>query len=271
MIYITNDEILEKLIRPQELKCRMFNLRGKNTMVETTPSSFSKLRQRRFKGDSTKDSSSRTSSLLRNRLYTKEEFELLDTIYSDDGITQIKQETLNIEDFWPKEKDEYLSLPLKRTPLIGNLGWFLGGILASSAVWLIYTQVSINEIKTKADTEIIFQKSASIMTDKNFDKKAQSQLNKNNSKSFGFLSGLYTNTQTKTQKDQVSPEVKQEAPPPQIPVVRYHTVQNGDSLWIIANQYYSNPSPQNINKIMKANNMRRIGVLSIGQKLVIPE
>lgn len=257
-------------------------------MVETTPSSFSKLRQRRFKGISTKDPSNRNNSLLRNSLYTKEEFELLDTIYSDDGTTQAKQETLTIEDFWPKEKDEYLTLPLKRTPLLTNLAWFLGGILASSAVWLIYSQVSINEIKTKADTQIIFQKSTAIMTDKNFDKEAQKQLNKNNSKSFGFLSNLFntkkpvvpkqiqnTNTQTELQqepqKEQATAEMKQEIPSPQIPTVRYHTVQNGDSLWIIANKHYSNPSPQNINKIMKANNMRRIGVLSIGQKLVIPE
>ena len=32
--------------------------------------------------------------------------------------------------------------------------------------------------------------------------------------------------------------------------VKFHIVTNGDSLWIIANKYYSNPSPDNINKIM---------------------
>ena len=53
--------------------------------------------------------------------------------------------------------------------------------------------------------------------------------------------------------------------------VRYHTVASGDLLWIIANKYYSNPSQENIEKIMKANNMKRIGLLKLGQKLVVPE
>ena len=75
-------------------------------MVETT-TNISKFRQKRLKGLSSK--SKETTSINnyfypKTDLYTREEFELLDTIYSDEPSAEekkeIKVETQNDDDDW---------------------------------------------------------------------------------------------------------------------------------------------------------------------------
>jgi len=104
------------------------------------------------------------------------------------------------------------------------------------------------------------------MTDKNIDKEVSKQLKDKITAKENVISKYFSNLFSRKKPN---PVVINE--PPKIEPVKFHIVTNGDSLWIIANKYYSNPSPDNINKIMKANNMKRAGMLSIGQKLVIPQ
>lgn len=49
-----------------------------------------------------------------------------------------------------------------------------------------------------------------------------------------------------------------------------YTVQSGDTMDAIVRRFYGTYSTENVNKIMKANNMTNPNKLSIGQKLVIP-
>lgn len=253
-------------------------------MVETT-TNISKFRQKRLKGLAVKSKSADSAPVgsylyPKNELYTREEFELLDTIYSDEPSAfeqkEIKPEIKVTENFWPENRDQYLNTANPKNNIFSNVLWFLGGIAITSVIWLIYFQVNVNEIRTKSDTQIVFQKSANIMTDKTVDKEVTKQLKdrkavvqalqKENpvSKFFGNLFSPKGNTGAK-------PVVAASSAPVKMDTVRFHIVGSGDSLWIIANKYYSNPSPDNISKIMKANNMKRVGMLSIGQKLVIPQ
>ena len=52
--------------------------------------------------------------------------------------------------------------------------------------------------------------------------------------------------------------------------VQYYNVRNGDTLEQIARKYYGKGTPEMIEKIQRANNMRNANRLAIGQKLVIP-
>ena len=192
----------------------------------------------------------------KHNLYTRQEFELLDTIYSDEpsNASERLNEELLLNDFWPQNKEEFLTISNQKGSLLKNIVWFLSGVMLTSAAWLVFFQVNVHEIKTKADTQIVFQKSANLMTDKVLNKEIASTLSPQVFK-----------------KEEPENNVVLSNPPPTIKEHKEHIVIDGDSLWIIANKYYSNPSPDNINKIMKANKMKRIGVLSIGQKLIIPE
>ncbi len=235
-------------------------------MVETT-TSISKFRQKRLKRETTPVN---TYLYPKNDLYTKEEFELLDTIYSDEPSLEekegIKPEITSVENFWPQNKEEYLSISNNKNSFLSNMTWFLGGVVLSSLIWLIYFQVNVHEIRTKSDTQIVFQKSANIMTDKTVDKEVTKQLKDKKVAKENMVSKYFSNLFL---KKKTTPVAVNE--PPKIEPVKFHIVSNGDSLWVIANKYYSNPSPGNINKIMQANNMKRVGTLIIGQKLVIPQ
>ena len=245
-------------------------------MVETTTTtSISKFRQKRLKGlaNKLKETAPINSYFYpKNDLYTREEFELLDTIYSDEPSMEekkkIKPEITNAESFWPQNKEEYLNISNNKNNFFTNMSWFLGGVALTSLVWLIYFQVNVHEIRTKNDTQIVFQKSAAIMTDKTVDKEVSKQLK--DKKSAGEKGNIISKYFT-TLFARKTPKIQPVNEPPKIEPVKFHIATNGDSLWVIANQYYLNPSPENINKIMKANNMKRVGTLSIGQKLVIPE
>ncbi|MBI2996799.1 MAG: LysM peptidoglycan-binding domain-containing protein [Candidatus Melainabacteria bacterium] len=228
-------------------------------MVETTQ--LNKFRQKRLKGLAKKIKATHDKPYFypKNNLYTRQEFELLDTIYSDEPPIAVETNQ-GLADFWPQNKEEYLSTSNNKNNILTNLLWFLCGVMLTSVIWLIYFQVNVNELRTKNDTQIVFQKSVNIMTDKSADKEMSKKLNVQKQK-FSFSNPF--KSKPKLQEIKVTPK--------ELPVVRYHTVGNGDSLWVIANKYYSNPSPENINKIMKANNMKKVGLLSIGQKLVIPD
>ena len=247
--------------------------------METTTTNISKFRQKRLKGLVNRSKSKEAAPANnyfypKNDLYTKEEFELLDTIYSDEPLNigqdkEIKAEIPIAENFWPQNKEQYLSVSNNKNSFLTNAGWFLAGVALTSVIWLIYFQVNIHEIRTKSDTQIVFQKSANIMTDKTVDKEVTKQLKDKQatkSKSSNHTSWLTNLFSKKTPT--IKPPISE---PQKIEPVRFHTVANGDSLWIIANKYYSNPSPDNINKIMKANNMKRVSTLSIGQRLVVPQ
>lgn len=251
-------------------------------MAETTQ--INKIRQKRFKSlakknnNNNREQSASSYFYPKNNLYTRQEFELLDTIYSEDPPiltdTELKPEVIE-EDFWPQDKEKYLNASNLQNNLLTKVTWFISGVMLTSVIWLVYFQLKVYEIKTKSDTQIVFQKSAALMTDKTVDKEVASKLQNQNSKvdknsiKFNFpnlFSSRPTKVKQKVEQKGVSSVVPQTAL-----LATQHVVRSGDSLWIIANKYYSNPSPQNIDKIMKANNMKRIGVLSLGQKLVIPQ
>lgn len=250
-------------------------------MSETTQ--INKFRQKRLKRLSKKASLSNndtrdTYMYPKQNLYSRQEFELLDSIYSDEEpiastITKEKElESGRPDNFWPQNKEEILRVLDTKSNFFPNIKWFLIGVMSTSVIWLIYFQLNMHEIKTKSDTQIIFQKATQIVTDKTIDGELTKKLNgakastepaskqdrtmfwdKLFSKSKGQVGVVAQNTKMTTTQ------------------IRYHTVVNGDSFWLIANKYYSSPSQQNINKIMKANNIKRITLLKIGQKLVIPE
>ena len=244
-------------------------------MAEITTTNISKFRQKRLKGlaNKTKETSPINSYFYpKNDLYTREEFELLDTIYSDEPSAEenkeIKPEITSTENFRPQNKEEYLSIANNKNSFLSNMTWFLGGVAITSVVWLIYFQINVHEIRTKGDTQIVFQKSANIMTDKTVDKEVSKQLKdkKTAGEKENTISKYFSNLFSKK-----APKIQPVSETPKIEPVKFHIVTNGDSLWVIANKYYSNPSPDNINKIMKANNMKRVGTLGVGQKLVIPQ
>lgn len=237
----------------------------------------------------------------KNNLYTRQEFELLDTIYSDEPPTIHDYKNLENGDFWPENKEEYLTMSNPKTNLITNLAWFLGGVMVTSVIWLIYFQVSVNHIKTKMDTQIVFQNSASISTDKTVDKQIANKLKKENNVvketvlnkevpkvAFKFptffapkpkqeLIVQETLTQNNKKEEQIVQPEKQEQKV-ETPsagntgAARYHIVSSGDSLWTIAKKYYSDPSPRNVERLMKANEIkkRKMASLYIGQKIIVP-
>ena len=252
-------------------------------MVETT-TNFSKFRQKRLKALNSAPKTAKTKAANNffypsTNLYTKEEYELLDTIYSDEPIfsdeinKHMLKEPAIKEDFWPQNKEQYFNLSNKTEKRsFPKITWFLCGVMLTSAIWLVYHLLSVHEIRTKGDTQIVFHQTTKIVTDKNLDKQISKELKvkpdrKNPNKQwYSFFSRPFVSKDiiVKTNTPKVMPPVTEPKP------VRYHVIKNGDSLWTIAAGYYSNPSPENINKIMKANNMKRVGVLSLGQNLVIP-
>ena len=243
-------------------------------MPETTQ--LNKIRQRRLRHSASKlkeDQAINSYFYPKNNLYTRQEFELLDTIYSDEPPTEanLVEKAVELENFWPQNKEELMTSSNQRSSLFNNLLWFVSGVMLTSVVWLIYFQFKVSEIRTKGDTQIVFQKTAALMTDKTVDKEVSNKLeNKNAAEQ--VKKSIFSNwfiSKPKSKPLVESPVIKQEQPV-NIAPVGFHVVSSGDSLWTIANKYYSNPSPENINKIMKANKMRRIGILSVGQKLVIP-
>ena len=214
----------------------------------------------------------------KNNLYTRQEFELLDTIYSDDPPgTHEHLHGINIDNvnnFWPQNKEEHLSIQ-KSNPL-KNLIWFTGGVILTSVIWFTFFQVKVNEIRTKDNTKIVYHKTAPIITDKTADKELAKSLGSQDSK---LLDNQIVLKQEKEKVSQAQPWIswfnqkpkQQVIATNQVPSqIKYYTVSNGDSLWIVAGKYYSNPSPDNINKLIKANNLKLSSILQPGQKLVIP-
>ena len=273
-------------------------------MAETTQ--LNKMRQKKLRSLASKSRTLEEKPVKnyfypKNNLYTRQEFELLDTIYSDDPPTtfESREEIFIGKDFWPKDKEELLINSGSKVNHFTNAIWFVGGVMLTSVIWLIYFQVNVHAIKTKNDTQIVFQKSAALMTDKTVDKEVINKLQKQ--KTIGESSitlneiinkkTINSGTQIKSEMSKITekplkeqskiafsnwfaPKNNQKAvvvTPPSIKEPKTYSVVNGDSLWIIAKKCYSDPSQENINRIMKANNMKRVGTLSIGQKLVIPE
>lgn len=208
----------------------------------------------------------------KTNLYTRQEFELLDTIYSDEppSTFESKDSTLE-ENFWPQNKEQVFYFNPNNN-LFRNILWFTCGVILTSVIWFVFFQVKVHEIRTKDNTRIVFHKTAEIMTDKTLDKEVTKK--------------LQNQKDTEVQKPKSTENQKQEKPwsswfikskkevvvnPASLPPVRFHTVGNGDSLWVIANKYYSNPSPENISKIAKGNKLKITAILQAGQKLVIPE
>ena len=251
-------------------------------MTETTQ--INKFRQKKLKSIAAKphkkdDKSISSYFYPKNNLYTRQEFELLDTIYSDEppSVIELKEENKIVENFWTQNKEEYLKLTKQKNSLFNNLSWFMGGVLLTSLVWFIYFQLSIIHIQDKHDTQIVFQKSAAIVTDKTVDEEVTKRLEDRKVQELQVTENAVVVKQAVPKNDKkfslgnffVGKKVIQLAAP--LPKnVKQHMVVSGDSLWTIAQKYYLDPSPANIDRIMKSNNMKRIETLYIGQKIVVP-
>lgn len=231
-------------------------------MVETTQ--INKFRQKRLRNLANKvkeDNVIGSYFYPKNNLYTRQEFELLDSIYSDEpsGLTENAGEKISQDNFWQEDKEEYLRIANRKGKFFEKLTWFLSGVAITSVVWLIFFQVNIHKINSEDQTQIVFHKTANIVTDKTADAEVTNKLENQKAKQNNFFSNWFT----KKPKTNLVPQQV-------LPTVKSHMVSSGDSLWSIANKYYSSPTQENINKIMRANNIKKIGLLSIGQKLVIP-
>ncbi len=104
-------------------------------MSETTY--LHKVKQKKVRNSSNRSTATKERTIgsyfyPKNNLYTRQEFELLDTIFSDDPIEEIENKaelSLN-RDFWPQNKESLLNPPLsKKTGLITNLLWFSAGAI----------------------------------------------------------------------------------------------------------------------------------------------
>ena len=221
----------------------------------------------------------------KSNLYTRQEFELLDTIFSDEPMEEIEREVEQSvsRDFWPQNKENLLNPPISRkNTLMTNFAWFSSGVILTSVISIVIFQLKIAEFKANDNIQIVFHKSAHITTEKTVDTDITSNLTKVPQRI------AQTNTNTKEIKLPFFSnffEKKPEAPKTvsknnnqiaenksQNLKVNFvnHTIQNGDSLWLIAKEYYGDPSPQNIKKIQDANAIRTIELLLPGKKLVIP-
>ena len=56
-----------------------------------------------------------------------------------------------------------------------------------------------------------------------------------------------------------------------IPLATTYEVQSGDTLAVIALRNYKHASPRLLDEICRANGMRNANVLSLGQKITLPE
>src|SRR3989338_10010943 len=235
-------------------------------------SQLDKVRQRRLKKleNSTKftDDKPVTSFYYpKNNLYTRQEFELLDTIYADEpsNINEVTQMP-ELQGFWPQNKEEILNLSNQPNNFLSKLTWFGAGVILTSLVWLIYFQISVHAIKTKHQTQFVFHKSAEILTDKTADEQLTKTLLKQASPKFSFsLPNLFAKKPVEAKPtDQIKPEEKTQLATEQnkviIPIpeaanssqdLTYHTIEN-------------------VNKIAKANKLKLNSVLALGRKLTIP-
>src|SRR3989338_7420112 len=146
---------------------------------------LSKFRQKRLKNLTHKTKENENQAVggyfyPKNNLYTRQEFELLDTIYADDPIpeTMEAKQSVLVDNFWPQNKEEYLNPLSPKSNYFTNTAWFISGVMLTSVVWLIYFQLSVHEIKAKHETQIVFNKSAELMTDKTADKEITKSLKK---------------------------------------------------------------------------------------------
>lgn len=220
----------------------------------------------------------------KSNLYTRQEFELLDTIFSDEPIEEIDREVEH-RDFWPQNKENLLNPPISlKSKLMTNFAWFAGVVILTSVISIIVFQLKIAEFKNKENIQIVFHKSAHITTEKTVDTDLTSSLTKEPQKiaqanvnkgiKLPVFPGLFFK---KPAADKVVPQTKNQIAEAENKIQQdlktnfvNHTIQNGDSLWLIAKEYYGDPSPDNIKRIRNANDIRTLNLLLPGNKLVIP-
>lgn len=208
---------------------------------------------------------------------TSRDHELLDSIYSDEFPDQETDELRFSENFWSSREKKPSSSD--GFHLKAKLKWFTSGVLIASVVWCTYHQIDVNSIKANEGTKIVFQTAASIVTDKTFDERITKNLqreditlakvNNRENKSWIPLISSFFAKEGETKQNTETTDSSENAEPKDLPET-YHVIKNGDSLWLIAKEYYGEPTPENIKKIMEANKMNRIGYLRPGSKITIP-
>jgi len=222
------------------------------------------------------------------REMSKSELEVLDSIYSDDtpvGGDQEFIEQRKHNKFWIMDEEVKSPRKIRNSLLTLKCKWFTTGVVVASVLWFSYHQIHIHSLKANEDTKIVFQTAATIITDKSFDGHVASNLSDEsiklasisggNKQGIPILSGLFT--QNKAVESQTNEEITETdgtaSSEEQIIEEKeetFHVIKNGDSLWLIAKEYYGEPTPENIRKIMEANRMNQIGYLYPGKKITIP-